>query len=164
MTKKDEPVVTNYDEEGDTTQPPGPYLSRKELEAGMDKVRKNLPPYDDGRVRTFGSGATRDTSTDKPEFAGFLSPAVIRAFGRYMHTNRKQSDGSLRDSDNWKKGMPRRVFVESMFRHFIDVWGFVVDDDDIPGIREDDAIDALMAIIFNAQGLAREILRGRDIQ
>lgn len=117
---------------------------------------------DTGIIRTFESGATRDTAEDKPEFGGFLSPIVLREFGRYMHSHRKQSDGTLRDSDNWKHGMPLRVFLESLLRHTLDIHGYVTGDDDKRLVRQD-AIDALMAIIFNAQGLAREILLGRDI-
>lgn len=118
---------------------------------------------DDGSLRTFDTGATRDTSTDKPEFAGFLSPIVVRAFGEYMHKHRRQSDGNLRDSDNWKKGMPRRVYVESMFRHFIDVWEHVTMDAAEEWTTHEEALEALMAIIFNAQGLAREMLLGRFV-
>jgi len=116
---------------------------------------------DTGVMRTFGSGATRDTATDKPEFGGFLSPMVLRAFGEYMHKNRKQADGSLRASDNWKKGIPRRVYIESLLRHVVDVWGYITGDDS-RDITYDEVLDALLAVIFNAQGLAREIIIGRD--
>lgn len=110
-----------------------------------------------GEIRSFSSGATRDTSEGKHEFGGFLSPVVLRRFGEYMTKHRRQSDGSLRDSDNWKKGMPRRVFLESLLRHILDVWGFVTEDDSVVHSL-DEIEEALMAIIFNAQGLAREIL------
>jgi len=38
---------------------------------------------DDGMKRTFDTGATRDTSQDKLDFEGFLSPLVIKRFGEY---------------------------------------------------------------------------------
>ena len=118
---------------------------------------------DTGVMRTFPGGATRDTTSDKPEFGGFLSPIVLRAFGEYMNKHRKQPDGGLRDSDNWKKGIPQRVYLESLLRHTLDVHGYITKDDLRGSCLEPwEAIDALMAIIFNAQGLAREILLGRD--
>jgi hypothetical protein len=77
---------------------------------------------DDGTLRTFSTGATRDTGTDKLEPQGFLSPEVLHRFSQYMHKHRKQSDGSLRASDNWKKGMPQEEYVKSLLRHVMDLW------------------------------------------
>ena len=57
-------------------------------------------------VRVFDTGATRDQDTTKPDFEGFLSPFVIERFGEYMSKHRVQVDGSIRDSDNWQKGIP----------------------------------------------------------
>lgn len=137
--------------------PAKPYPKAPELayDSGFDSV------MDNGSIRKFGTGATRDTNTNKPEFGGFLSVMVLREFGRYMHKNRKQSDGQLRDSDNWKKGMPRRVYAESLIRHTLDVVGEITgDDEETRSVQE--VLDALMAIIFNAQGLARELLLDRS--
>jgi hypothetical protein len=53
-----------------------------------------------GKIRSFKTGATRDTDEGKHDFEGYLSPTVINRFGEYMTKNRIQSDGSLRDSDN----------------------------------------------------------------
>ena len=138
---------------------PDGLLSLAEAEAAIAEAAG----MDDGSVRTFAGGATRDTTVDKHDFAGFLSVMVLRRFGEYMHKHRKQSDGQLRDSDNWKKGMPRRVFAESLLRHALDVVGYITDDDDRV-ISQDDLEEALMALIFNAQGLAREVLKGRSVE
>lgn len=109
-----------------------------------------------GAVRAFDSGATRDTDDGKLDYEGFLSPAVLKAFAQYMHTHRVQSDGSLRSADNWQKGMPREVYMSSMFRHFMDVWqahrGLPID---VPHL------EALMALLFNVQGYAFELLRAQ---
>jgi hypothetical protein len=123
---------------------------------------------DDGTLRTFDTGATRDTSKDKLEPWGFLAPEVLAAFSRYMHKHRKQSDGSLRDADNWKKGIPEKVYRHSLARHFMDWWlvtcGEVpqYDTDIAARMLEEDGItprdaelELLMAILFNVQGLAR---------
>ena len=77
---------------------------------------------DDGTLRTFKTGATRDTGKDKLEPHGFLSPEALHRFSEYMHKHRKQSDGSLRDPDNWKKGMPQEEYVKSLLRHAMDFW------------------------------------------
>lgn len=124
------------------------------------EVSANGHAVDDGTLRTFGTGATRDSSTGKPDYAGFLSPDVIRRFGQYMHRHRVQPDGSLRPSNNWKKGIPKDVYVSSLFRHFVDVWtinenGNTVDHNGQPV----DVEDALCAILFNAAGYLHEHLR-----
>lgn len=118
-------------------------------------------------MRKYTTGATRNDDKERPEFGGFLSPIVVRRFGEYMHKNRLQKDGTLRASDNWKKGMARRDYFESLFRHFIDVWEEITNDKDQETTLnyEDDRIlqEALCAILFNAQGLLREVLLGRDV-
>ena len=53
------------------------------------------------KMRTFDTGATRDTDSDKLDFDGFLSPLALEAFAEYMHRHRQVADGSLRASDNW---------------------------------------------------------------
>jgi hypothetical protein len=102
-------------------------------------------------VRTFSTGATRDLDENKLDFEGFLSPLVLEEFAKYMHGKRKMPDGSLRDSDNWQKGIPLDAYMKSMFRHFFAVWkshraGTVS--------RED-----LMGLMFNVQGYIHETLK-----
>lgn len=115
--------------------------------------------YHGTKGRTFDSGAYRDAETGKLDYEGFLSPAVLGEFAFYMHKHRRQSNGELRDSDNWQKGIPLDVYMKSMFRHFMDVWfahrGLPTD--------ADDQLDALMALLFNVQGYAHELLNGRDL-
>lgn len=72
-------------------------------------------------IRTFNSGATRDTSKGKFEFRGFRHPLCEHSFGAYMHHHRKQADGSFRDSDNWWKGWDRQISLESLIRHTLDL-------------------------------------------
>jgi len=105
-------------------------------------------------IRKFKSGATRDTDEGKIDYAGFLHPKVIEAFGKYMHKHRMQTDGSMRASDNWKKGMPRDELFKSGMRHFMDWWleheGFA---------SREGMMDALMGLMFNVQGYALEVIR-----
>jgi hypothetical protein len=120
----------------------------------------NLSVNDFRKGRNFESGAYRDSEDGKLDFEGFLSPAVLFEFADYMHEHRTQSNGEVRDSDNWQKGIPRDVYMKSMFRHFMDVWA---NHRDPAGMHPQDQLDALMALLFNVQGYAHEILEGRSI-
>ena len=115
---------------------------------------------DDGTLRTFETGATRDTSKDKLEPHGFLSPEVLHRFSQYMHRHRHQSDGTLRDSDNWKKGMPQEEYSKSLLRHAMDFWA-VVSGEGKPlyDTEESDPEEIACAIMFNVQGWLHEQLK-----
>lgn len=108
------------------------------------------------KIRTFDTGATRDADTDKPDYEGFLSPEVLAEYARYMHENRKQSDGKLRASDNWKKGIPKDEYMKSMWRHFMDVWGnHRASPAQVPNALMN---EALCALLFNVMGYMYEEL------
>jgi hypothetical protein len=110
------------------------------------------------RYRTFDTGATRDTDEGKLDYEGFLCPLVLEAFAEYMHKKRQMPDGSMRDSDNWQKGIPVSAYMKSMWRHFFAVWkehrASEVSAVSVAGAEED-----LMALLFNVMGLAHEILK-----
>ncbi len=102
-------------------------------------------------MRVFTTGATRDTDDGKLDFEGFLSPAVLEGFARYMHLNRFQTDGDLRASDNWQKGIPIDAYMKSMWRHFFAVW---------KGYRnQEPELTDLYALLFNVQGMIHELLK-----
>jgi hypothetical protein len=112
---------------------------------------------DNGRLRTFPTGATRDTNDGKLEPWGFTSPLTEKRFAEYMHEHRVQSDGSLRDSDNWKKGFPIDSFWHSMSRHVLDfrlLWEQYGSE-----ARTQDIVDALCGIKFNVDGLIHELMK-----
>jgi len=121
-------------------------------------------------IRTFNTGATRNSEEGKLDYEGFLSPLVIERFGEYMHEHRKQEDGSLRDSDNWQKGIPFTAYMKSAWRHFHCWWklhrrlqdlkarGFT----DIEVSAAKQLEDAICALIFNAQGYLHEQLKSRN--
>lgn len=112
-------------------------------------------------VRKFETGATRDTEVGKLDYEGFLSPLVLECYAKFMNKHRKQSDGTLRDSDNWQKGIPLSAYMKSMFRHFMTVWKFhrtgVCDDPD--GIYF-----AFGALMFNVMGYLHELLKPEAIK
>jgi len=116
----------------------------------------------DGEIRTFDTGATRDTDEGKLDYVKALSPIVLRRYVQYLDKHRKQPDGSYRTFDNWKKGIKRDVYLSSLGRHFVDMWllaqGHTTKDNHGPV----DIEDALAAIIFNASGYLYEILKAKE--
>lgn len=109
-------------------------------------------------MRTFESGATRDSEDNKLDYEGFLNPFVLRRFAEYMHEHRLQADGSLRDSDNWQNGMPQPVYMKSMARHFMCVWQMHRDGYNFG----DEMEDALCALLFNVMGMLYEVIQAGD--
>lgn len=102
-------------------------------------------------MRTFKTGATRNDDTGKLDFDGFLSPTAIEHFANYMHKNRIQADGQIRDGGNWKKGIPLDSYMKSMWRHFFDVWK------SHNGLETPEhMITNLCALMFNVQGYLHE--------
>ena len=69
-----------------------------------------------GKIRTFKTGATRDTDENKLEPWGFTSALVEKAFSEYMQDHRTQSDGGLRDSNNWNPRHSTRVVLSFSFK------------------------------------------------
>lgn len=109
-----------------------------------------------GKVRLFSTGATRDSEEGKSDYEGFLSPLVIERYGEYMNKHRKQSDGSLRASDNWQKGIPRDAYIKSAWRHFMDWWK------EHRGLGSREGLeDALCAMLFNVSGYLHEHLKAK---
>ena len=110
-------------------------------------------------MRKFESGATRDTVAGKLSYVKGLSPAVLKRYLQYLSLHRKQPDGSMREFDNWKKGIEKDVYLDSLGRHFVDVWllhnGYPAEDNHGPV----DIESALCAIMFNSMGMLHEILK-----
>lgn len=112
-----------------------------------------------GPIRTFDSGATRDTDGGKLDFTRALSPIVLERYVQYLDKHRKQPDGSVREFDNWKRGLPFRESFSSLGRHYNDLWkmieGYLAVDNHGPCNID----DTLCAIIFNASTMLHERLR-----
>ncbi len=107
-------------------------------------------------MREFDSGATRDTDENKLDFEGFLSPLVLQRYAEYLNKHRTQADGKLRDSDNWQKGIPLKVYIKSAFRHFFGWWAnhrHVVVKENIE--------ESLCGLLFNAMGYLHEHLKDK---
>lgn len=125
----------------------------------IDYVSGSEPRLNDGKrnqgIRTFDTGANRNREENKLDYEGFLSPLVLKRYAQFLDKHRYLENGTLRDSDNWQKGIPLSAYMKSMWRHFMTVWtkhrAIELDDG---GIEE-----ALCAVIFNASGYLHELLK-----
>lgn len=111
---------------------------------------------DNGVLRAFNTGATRDTGMGKLDYEGFLSPLVLHCYGVHMMRHMKNSDGSPRESDNWQRGIPMDLYMKSGWRHFFDVWAN--HRRAIP-VRKERIITAMCALLFNVMGYLHEYLK-----
>lgn len=114
-------------------------------------------------IRKFDTGATRSPDAGRYDPEGFLSPLALERFCEYMQKHQKQSDGTLRASDNWQKGLPLTTYAKGLWRHFLHFWqrhrGWtVVDPGAAANIEED-----LCALFFNVQGYLHEIVKARRV-
>lgn len=111
------------------------------------------------QIHQFESGATRSVETDRPCYRKALSPIVLQYYVAYINKHRKQADGSMRDWDNWKSGIPKDRSLEGLGRHDMSVWllmqGFPAYDNNGPVTLK----DSLCGIIFNSTSLLHEILK-----
>lgn len=112
-------------------------------------------------IRKFDTGATRDTVEGKLDYMKALSPIVLQRYVQYLDKHRLQSDGSMRDFNNWKKGIPLDTYHSSKGRHFFAAWlieeGYEVSDNHGPVDEE----DALCGELFNTMGRLHELLKGK---
>lgn len=108
-------------------------------------------------MRTFDSGATRDSDSGKLDYEGFLSPLVLKRYAEYMHEERIQKNGEYRSSDNWQKGIPLNEYMKSGWRHFFDWWT----EHRALGSREG-LEKAICGLLFNAMGYLHEHLKNKQ--
>lgn len=112
-------------------------------------------------MEQYGTGATRSDTSARNDPEGYLSAIAIERYCEYMTKHRVQADGSIRDSDNWQKGMPFGRALKGMWRHVMHLWirhrGFVPSDQFAAADMEED----LCAIMFNNQVMLHQLVRKR---
>ena len=108
------------------------------------------------KTREFESGATRDSEEGKLDYAGALSPLVLRRYVEYMLSHNTMADGSIRSCDDWQQGMPLGVYMKSLWRHFFDTWEWHCDP---LNLAKTVIEDVLCGVIFNASGYLHEVLK-----
>jgi len=107
-------------------------------------------------MRQFDTGATRNSIEGKLSYFRALSPAVLRRYVQYLDKHRTQADGNLRDFDNWKRGIPKDIYMDSLLRHVHDTWLMFLGH--ASSGQSCGMEDLLCAILFNASGLLFELL------
>jgi len=118
------------------------------------------PKSEPAQIRQFKTGATRDIDIGKLDYEGFLSPLVLQRYAQYLHKHRIQSDGQLRDSDNWQKGIPITEYMKSKARHFMATWLWCRLTDLCDPTS--DIEESLCAELFNTMGMLFEILKKKS--
>ena len=127
-------------------------MTNKEKEA----IAEQFTDHRTAMIRRFSTGATRSPDEGKPEYAGYYSPEVMKAFGAYMMKHQIDSAGQRRSCRNWKRGIDQESYMQSMFRHFIDVFS---GHEGVVPVSDEFMLESLMAVMFNCQGLAHELLK-----
>lgn len=132
------------------------YKHKNKSSAGV----KDVNPRD--VMRKFEGGATRDSIKGKLSFVRALSPIVIQRYVQYLEGHRDLPDGTKRDLDNWKGGLPALIWLEGGDRHHRATWlihdGFEARDNHGPVTLE----DSLCGIIFNASGWLHDLLKEKQ--
>jgi len=113
------------------------------------------------KMERFNSGATRSNTDERNDPEGFMSALAIERYCEYMTKHRKQADGTIRDSDNWQKGMPFGRALKRMWRHLMHLWirhrGFNPSDQYAAVDMEED----LCAIMFNTNVMLHQLVKKR---
>ena len=119
----------------------------------LKTFREHILEPGGGGVRTFATGANRDTDEGKLDYEGFYSPLVLERFAAYMDRHRSLRDGTIRDSDNFQRGIPLEAYMKSLLRHVLAAWKRYRGWDDT------DMQEHLCGVLFNTMGMLHELLK-----
>lgn len=111
-------------------------------------------------TKVFPTGATRGANDNKLSYKGFLSPIVLKRYAEYMHRARLRDipEGqTIRQPDNWKKGIDKEHYADSLVRHTVEFWEAL--ERKWPEQGSEALRDTLCAIMFNAMGYLYEDLK-----
>jgi len=150
---KSEELTKLYDEQAESTR--DKILADVTADLNGEDVEELLQLYEEkakAEMRQYETGATRSGLSDKLQYEGYFSPAVLRRRAQYMRKHQTQEDGKQRDADNWQKGISMDDYMDSAFRHFMDVWLFH------RGYGIEDIEESICALLFNMDGYLFELL------
>ena len=107
-------------------------------------------------MRTFDTGATRDNVEGKLSYMRALSPAVLKGYVQYLDRHRQTANG-VRAFDNWKNGIAKDAYMDSLMRHTQDA--ILAYFGEKPAAKDfTTLLDLLYAIMFNTNGMIFELL------
>ena len=112
------------------------------------------------KLREFESGAIRNSDKGKLEYRRFFSALVHKRRAEYMDKHRKLEDGTLREPDNWKRGIPSGVCADSLERHMQDIKLYF---EGYEFAMTEDIEDALCAVMFNCESILLTILQSEHM-
>jgi len=99
-----------------------------------------------GKVRSFSSGAIRDSEESKEDYTETISWTAFKRYAQYM-TGKKAKYGA----GNFKKGIDISSYERSLLRH---VQKYMSNKYEVGNTEKDD--DHISAIIFNCFGILHE--------
>lgn len=117
---------------------------------------------EDIALRTFPGGATRDTVRGKLSYVKALSPIVLRGYVQYLDQHRTLPDGSRREFNNWKAGIPLDTYLDSKGRHDMAVWLLMQGFTEVDNHGPVTLVDSLYGVLFNTMGMIHEILQSAE--
>lgn len=112
-------------------------------------------------MRKTKTGATRNNDDGKINYV-HSSVLVERVYCEYMHGNRFQSDGKMRDADNWKKGMPWKWYKKSFLGHIQDVKMLMEGNKVFEDGKEVTLFNAILGARFNLDGMIHTAMDGYE--
>lgn len=149
-------------------------MLKQDITQPINNWNTHPPPGDtavQSGVRQFATGATRSSDEGKIDYEGFISIPAWHSYGLYMNKHRLQPDGTLRDSNNWKKGMPLTgdgSYIKALFRHVVELVGLMAGFTaerilrELPKATHDERlVDTACAVLFNAQGFLHELVESK---
>jgi hypothetical protein len=112
----------------------------------MNKKHQNK-----AKIRTFESGAIRDSGEGKEDYIETISWIAMKRYAQYM-TGKKSKYGA----GNFKKGIPIESYESSLLRH---IQKYLANKYENGNVEKEE--DHLSAILFNAFGIIHEEERAK---
>jgi len=111
----------------------------------IKEIENNTPNITD---RSFETGAVRDTDEGKESYIDSVSFLALK---RYALFQKNACEKRGYSKDNWRKGIPIKVYEESLMRH---LQKYLSNKYEGTNIEPD--VDHLGAAFFNLQGIMHE--------